>query len=190
METLINLGKAFVGESQARNRYSFYAKIARNEGFEQIAELFLLTSENEKEHAKTLFKFINELNEKSGKSLNFECEVPTVFGNTMANLQAAIDGETYENEKMYPEFAAIAEKEGFSEIAARLKAIAVAEGHHKERYQKLLEELKANTLFEKKEKVWWVCRECGYLHFGKRPPEKCPSCGHEKKFFERKCEVY
>jgi rubrerythrin len=192
-ETIKNLAKAFIGESQARNRYTFYAKVAKKEGFEQIAEIFLLTAENEREHASWLFKLINELKNKSKVNidvLNVEAEVPTNFGTTADNLKAAIAGENYEHTKMYPEFADIAEKEGLHEIAERLRAIAVAEKHHEERYKKLLKEVEVGTVFKKDKEVWWVCRECGYVHFGKEPPEVCPSCGHTKSFYQVKCEEY
>jgi len=191
-ETIKNLAKAFIGESQARNRYSFYSSIAKKEGFEQIAEIFLITAENEKEHASWLFRLINELQKSQGKidEIKVEAAVPTVLGNTKENLKAAIAGENYENTKMYPEFADIAEKEGFSEIANRIRAIAQAEKHHEERYRKILKEVEGETVFKKKEKVWWVCRECGYVHFGTEPPKKCPSCDHERKFYQIKCEEY
>jgi len=191
--TIENLVKAFIGESQARNRYTFYATIAKKEGFEQIAEIFLVTAENEKEHASNLFKLINELKKKSKEKLDeikVEAVAPTVLGSTAENLKAAIAGENYENTKMYPEFAEVAEKEGFPEIAERLRAIAKAEGHHEERYKKLLKEVKAGTFFKKVKDVWWVCRECGYVHFGKEPPEKCPSCDHLRSYFQLKCEEY
>jgi len=192
-ETIKNLVKAFIGESQARNRYTFYAKIARKEGYEQIAEIFSITAENEKEHASTLFKLINELRKEGGEELNeikVEVSAPLVLGNTVDNLKAAIAGENYEYTKMYPEFADIAEKEGYPEIAAKLRAIAKAEEHHEERFKKLLKEVEAGTVFKKDEEVWWVCRECGYVHYGREPPEKCPSCGHSKSFFQLKCEEY
>jgi rubrerythrin len=191
--TIENLVKAFIGESQARNRYTFYAKVARNEGFEQIAEIFLITAENEKEHASNLFNLINELKKKSNEKLDeikVEAAAPTILGNTAENLKAAIAGENHENTKMYPEFADVAENEGFSEIADRLRAIAKAEGHHEERYRKLLKEVEAGTFFKKARDVWWVCRECGYVHFGKEPPEKCPSCDHLRSYFQLKCEEY
>ncbi len=192
-KTIENLAKAFVGESQARNRYTFYAKIAKKEGFEQIAEIFLITAENEKEHASWLLKLINELKKKSGEKINeikVEAIVPTVLGSTKENLKAAILGENYEHTTMYPEFAAVAEKEGLPEIAKRLKAIAVAEKHHEERYRKLLKEIEEGTVFKKEKEVWWVCRECGYIHYGKEPPEICPSCSHPKSFYQVKCEEY
>jgi len=191
--TVENLVKAFIGESQARNRYAFYAKIAKKEGFEQIAGIFLITAENEKEHANNLFKLINELKKKTSEKLDeieVEAAAPTVLGSTAENLKAAIVGENYENTKMYPEFADVAEKDDFPEIGKRLRAIATAEKHHEERYMKLLKEVEAGTFFQKEKEVWWVCRECGYVHFGKEPPEKCPSCDHSRGCFQLKCEEY
>jgi len=191
--TIENLVKAFIGESQARNRYTFYAKIAKKEGFEQIAGIFLITAENEKEHASNLFKLINDLKKKSNERLdkiNVEAVAPTVLGSTAENLKAAIAGENYEYTIMYPEFADVTEREGFPEIAKRLRAIAKAEKHHEERYKKLLKEVEAGTFFKKEKEVWWVCRECGYIHFGKEPPEKCPSCDHPRSYFQRRCEEY
>ena len=191
--TIENLTKAFIGESQARNRYTFHSKIAKKEGFEQIAGIFLLTAENEKEHASWLFKLINELKKNSDEDLDeitVEAAAPTTLGNTAENLKAAIAGENYEYTKMYPEFADVAENEGFPEIAARLRAIAKAEEHHEERFKKLLKEVEAGTVFKKEKEVSWVCRECGYVHLGKEPPEKCPSCDHDRSFYEVKCEEY
>lgn len=192
-QTIKNLTKAFIGESQARNRYTFYAKIAKKEGFEQIAETFLITAENEREHAKWLFRLINELKKKTDENfdeIKVEASAPTVLGNTVENLKAAIAGENYEHTKMYPEFADVAEREGFPEIAKRLRAIAKAEEHHEERYRRLLQEVEAGTVFKKSGEVYWVCRKCGYVHFGLEPPEKCPSCDHPKNYFEIKCEEY
>ncbi|HIJ00894.1 MAG: hypothetical protein PWQ88_666 [Candidatus Methanomethylophilaceae archaeon] len=191
--TLKNLAKAFIGESQARNRYRLYSQVAKNEGYEQIADLFLLTAENEWEHAEWLFRLMQDLRgkcPKEVKALNVEAEVPLGYGNTIANLQAAIEGEDYENTVMYPEFAKVAEEEGLTDIAARLRAIGTAEAHHRERYQKLLKEVKNGTVWKKEEEVEWVCRKCGYVHKGKTPPEECPSCGHSSNYYERKCETY
>lgn len=185
-----NLTKAFIGESQARNRYTFYSKIAQNEGFEQISEIFLITADNEREHAKWLFRLINELKQKSYDEIIVEAVAPTTLGNTVENLKAAIAGENYENTIMYPEFADIAEREGFPEIAKRLRAIARAEEHHEKRYKKLLKEIEGGTVFKKDREVYWVCRKCGYVHEGKEPPVKCPSCDHEAKYFQVKCEEY
>lgn len=192
-KTIENLTKAFIGESQARNRYTFYSKIAQNEGFDQISEIFLITADNEREHAKWLFRLINELKQKSNKGLNeitVEASAPTTLSNTAENLKAAIEGENYEYTKMYPEFADAAEKEGLLEIAKRLGAIAKAEEHHEERYKKLLKEVEGKTVFKKDRHVQWVCRKCGYTHEGKEPPEKCPSCNHESNYFQIKCEEY
>ena len=192
-KTLKNLAAAFVGESQARNRYTFYSKIAKKEGFEQIAEIFLLTADNEREHASWLFKLINELQKKSGKqseAIKVEAEVPTVYGTTEENLVAAICGENYEHTKMYPEFAQVAKQEGLEDIGERLLSIAIAEKHHEERFAKILAEVKAGTIFLKKEPVIWVCRECGYVHIGIEPPEQCPSCGHAKRFYQVQAEIY
>jgi rubrerythrin len=192
-ETIKNLAKAFIGESQARNRYTFYAKVAKKEGYEQIAAIFRDTAEQEREHASWLLKLINELKKESGEDLaeiEVEAVMPTTLGTTAENLKAAIAGENYEHTTMYPEFAGIAEKEGLEEIAARLRSIAVAEKHHEERYQKLLKEVDGGTVFKKQEEVWWVCRECGYVHFGKQPPKVCPSCGHPQSYYQLKCEEY
>lgn len=194
-KTIENLTKAFIGESQARNRYTFYANVAKKEGFEQIAEIFLITAENEKEHAKRLFEHIQELKQQGKGNENFdeikvEAVAPTILGTTAENLKAAIAGENYEYTQMYPEFAEAAEQEQLPEIAKRLKAIAIAETHHEERYKKLLKEVEAGTVFQKEKEVWWVCRECGYVHFGIEPPGQCPSCDHAKSFYQIKCEKY
>lgn len=192
-KTLINLTKAFVGESQARNRYSFYAKIAKKEGFEQIADIFLQTAEQEKVHAKRLFEHIQELKVKTKQKQNqikAETTTPTVYANTIDNLKASIAGENYEYTQMYPEFANIAQKEGLVKITARLRAIAIAEKHHRDRYKKLLKQLKAKTVFNKKTKTQWICRECGYSYFARQPPSKCPACDHPRAFYQVKCEKY
>jgi rubrerythrin len=158
--TIENLTRAFIGESQARNRYTFYSKIAKNEEFEQISELFLVTAENEREHAKWLFRLINELKQQSDENLDeitVEAAAPTTLGTTVENLKGAIAGEHYEYTQMYPDFANVAEQEGLPEIAERLRAIALAEHHHEERYTKLLNAIEGNTLFKKDTKVQWVC---------------------------------
>jgi len=191
-KTLENLTKAFIGESMARNRYTIYAKIASKEGYDEISEIFLLTADNEREHAKWLFRMINDIKKKEGSptEIKVEAEAPLILSNTIENIKGAIAGEHYEYSSMYPEFADTAEKEGFKDVATRLRAIAVAEKHHEGRYKKLLKELQEGTFFKKKEKVVWVCRKCGYIHEGTEPPEECPSCNHEKAYFERQCEVY
>lgn len=191
--TIENLTKAFIGESQARNRYTFYAKIAKKEGYEQISELFLLTADNEREHAKWLLRLINQLKKKSGEKLDeiiVEAVAPTTLGKTVDNLKSAIAGEHYERTEMYPDFADVADKEGFPDIAKRLRAIANAETHHEERFRKLLKEVEGGTVFEKAKEVEWVCRKCGYVHKGNKPVDSCPSCGHPVSYFEVKCEEY
>lgn len=192
METIKNLTMAFIGESQARNRYTIYSRIAQKEGYEQLAEIFLLTAENEREHAKWLFRLINDLKKKAKveDEINVEASAPLVLGNTIENLKGAIAGENYEHTKMYPEFADIADKEGLHDIAKRLRAIAIAEKHHEERYKKFLTEVEGKSVFKKEDNVTWVCRKCGYVHEGKEPPEKCPSCSHGRNYFQLECEEY
>ncbi len=192
-QTLENLAKAFVGESQARNRYTFYAKIAKEEGFEQISELFLLTAENEREHAKWLLRLINELkkgDQNLGDELTIEAQVPTTMADTAQNLRAAIAGEHHETTQMYPQFAEAADREGYPDVARRLRAIASAEKHHEDRYSRLLAELTSGSLFKKEQEVQWVCRKCGYVHEGREPPEICPSCDHPPNYFELRSEAY
>ena len=189
-KTIENLSKAFVGESQARNRYSFYASIAKKEGYEKIAEIFSITAEQEKQHAKWLFRLINQIRPGELTETKVEAEVPLIFGNTMENLESAIKGENYEHTKMYPDFAKIALEEGYTDVAQRLEAIARSEEHHEERYNKILKQLKQGTIFKKENKVWWVCRECGYHFQQTEPPEICPSCDHPKSYYELKCEEY
>jgi rubrerythrin len=182
MRTLENLVKAFIGESMARNRYTFYAKVAKDEGYVFIQRVFLETAENEKEHAENLLKFIQQLRGEKD-SISVEAEAPLIWGTTVENLKTAIAGENYENTKMYPEFADIAEKEGYRDIARRLRAIAKAEEHHEKRYRKLLEEVENGTFFRRDEETAWVCLECGYIHYGTEPPEECPSCGHPRAYY-------
>ncbi len=174
-----NLLTAFAGESQARNRYTYFASQARKEGYMQIAAIFEETANQEKEHAKRLFKFLE------GGEAEIQASFPAgVIGNTLENLKAAAAGENYEHTTMYPEFAKIAREEGFNEIASVLEAIAVAEKGHEERYRKLIKNLEEDKVFKRDEEVVWRCRNCGYLHRGKEAPERCPACAHPKAFFE------
>jgi rubrerythrin len=192
-ETIKNLAKAFIGESQARNRYTYYAKVARKEGYEQIGAIFEDTANQEKAHAKRLFEHIQDLKKEEGEKIDeisVDGTVPTTYGSTAENLEAAIAGENWEHTQMYPEFAEVAEKEGYSGIAQRLRSIAKAEEHHEERYEKLLKEVKAGTVFKKDKEIWWTCRECGYQHFGDEAPKRCPSCDHEQGFYQVKCEEF
>jgi len=182
MGTLENLVSAFVGESMARNRYTFYASIAKEEGFVFISKVFLETAENEKEHAETLFKLIQHLKGES-PTVSVEAGSSLVLGSTAENLKSAIEGERHEHTKMYPEFAEEAEREGLREIAERLRAIAKAEEHHEERFRKIYEALESGEMFKRGEEVAWVCLECGYIHYGTEPPEECPSCGHSKAYY-------
>ena len=188
-QTLQNLTKAFIGESQARNRYSYYSAIAKQEGFEQIAAIFMETSEQEKIHAKKLFEHIQEMKENKNEIM-VEAASPNVYGKTIDNLKAGADGERYEHSIMYPEFAKVAREEGFSVIANRFMAIAKSEEHHEERYLKLLEQVKNNTVFKKEKETVWICRECGYAHIGTEAPKVCPNCIHPQAYFQIKNEEY
>ena len=190
-QTFLNLGAAFVGESMARNRYTMYNKVARTEGFEQIAGIFSETADQERVHARVLFELLQDIKAENGGELKLaNAEVPLVLGTTAENLQAAIDGEHYETTTMYPGFADVADQDGYKAIACRLRAIAVAEAHHEERYSKLLKEVKAQSVFKKDHKIIWVCRECGYVHEGTEPPAKCPACQHSSSFYQVKDENY
>jgi rubrerythrin len=178
-KTEINLLTAFAGESQARNRYTYYASKAKKEGFVQISTIFEETANHEKEHAKSLFKFLE------GGEAEISGAFPAgVIGSTSENLEAAAGGEHHEWESMYPEFAEVARQEGFDNIAAAFEAIAVAEKQHEKRYLGLLSNIKAGTVFKKSEKVVWRCRNCGYLHEGNEAPDVCTACSHAQAHFE------
>ncbi len=178
-QTEKNLLIAFAGESQARNRYSFFASQAKKEGYEQIAAIFSETAENEREHAKRLFKFLE------GGEVQIQASFPAgVIGDTASNLEAAAEGERYEHTQMYPEFARVARQEGFPEIASVFEAIAVAEREHERRYRTLLENIREGKVFRKDRPVKWRCRNCGYVHEGTEAPERCPSCDHPRAYFE------
>ena len=174
-----NLLTAFAGESQARNRYTYFSSQARKEGYEQIAAIFAETADNEKEHAKRLFKFLQ------GGEVEVAASFPAgMIGTTVENLKAAASGENNEWTKMYPSFAEAAVEEGFSEIAEVFKAIAVAEKQHERRYLGLLKNVQQKKVFRKDNVVKWRCRNCGYIHEGKEAPDKCPACDHPQTFFE------
>jgi len=180
-----NILTAFAGESQARNRYTYFASRAREEGYEQIAAVFLETADNEKEHAKRLFNFLE------GGSVEITASYPAgVVGNTKENLKEAAEGENYEHTKMYPGFAKIADEEGFPEIAAVMRAIAVAENQHEKRYLAFFDNIDKNRVFKREKIVRWRCRNCGYIHEGTEPPGKCPACAHPRAFFELLTESY
>jgi rubrerythrin len=180
-----NLLKAFAGESQARMRYDFYASQAKKDGLEQIAGIFLETSGNEREHAKRFFKFLE------GRDLEITATYPAgKIGTTLENLKAAAEGETEEWTILYPEFAKVAEEEGFKEIATAFRMITKIEKAHSERYMKLYANLEAGKVFEREGVIVWKCRNCGYLHEGKKAPEVCPACLHPQSFFEIKDSNY
>ena len=167
-----NLLKAFAGESEARNKYTYFASKAKKDGFEQIAAMFLKTADNEKEHAKLWFKELNGI------------------GSTEDNLKAAADGENYEWTDMYEEFAKTAEEEGFIELANKFRGVALIEKHHEERYRALLKNVEMNQAFEKSEVKIWECRNCGHIVVGTKAPEVCPVCNHPQAYFELNCENY
>ena len=174
-----NLLTAFAGEAQARNRYDYYASVAKKEGYVQIADIFAETANQEKEHAKRLFKFLE------GGDVEIQADYPAgVIGTTAENLKAAAKGENYEWTDMYPTFAKVAREEGFNEIANVFEAIAVAEKQHEKRYLGLLANVEAGTVFKKDQVVTWRCRNCGYLHVGQEAPENCPACAHQQAHFE------
>jgi rubrerythrin len=174
-----NLLKAFAGESQARNRYTFYAKQAKKEGFEQIAAFFLETAMHEEQHAKMFFRFL-----EGGPVEITATYTAGVIGTTAQNLKAAADGEHEEWTEIYPAFGKIADEEGFPKVAMAFKLIASIEEHHENRYRKLLNNLEKNIAFEREEKTYWICRKCGYIHFGKKALNICPACDHPMGYFE------
>lgn len=176
-----NLLKAFAGESQARMRYNYFASQAKKEGLEQIAALFEETALNEKEHAKRFFKFLE------GGPVEITATYPAgIIGTTLENLKAAADGEHEEWTELYPEFAKIAEEEGFKEVAIAFKMISIVEKAHENRYRTLYNNLEAGKVFVKDGKVTWKCRNCGYIHEGEKAPEMCPACLHPQAYFEIK----
>jgi len=178
-QTEKNLLTAFAGESQARNRYTYFASQAKKDGFVQIQSIFEETANQEKEHAKRLFKFLQ------GGEVEVTAAFPAgVIGTTAENLKASAGGENYEWTSMYPEFARVARDEGFAEIATVFEAIAVAEKQHEDRYLGLLKNVEAGTVFKKGESVVWRCRNCGYLHEGLEAPDMCPACAHAQAHFE------
>jgi len=184
-QTEKNLLASFAGESQARNRYSYFASQAKKEGYEQIAAIFLETAENEKEHAKVFFKYLQ------GGMVEITAMYPAgVIATTAENLQEAAEGEKMEWGTLYPNFADIAEKEGFKDIALSYRNIAKVEAHHEKRYRKLLENVVKKQVFKKEKPVKWFCRNCGYVHEGPEAPLKCPACQHPQSYYELLAENY
>lgn len=191
-KTLENLMKAFAGESQARNRYTFYADQAAEEGYDQIAELFLETADNEKIHAEIFFNHLQD----GLKGEEFPCPVdisatyPVALRNTLDNLKAGALGENEEWDKLYPEFARTAEEEGFKEVAASFRMIGKVEEKHEDRFLKLAKNVEEGKVFKKDSKVQWKCRVCGYIHEGESAPNICPTCKMPQDYFELHCENY
>ena len=180
-----NLLKAFAGESQARNRYTFFASLAKKEGYEQIAAIFLETAEQEKEHAKRFFKFLE------GGMVEITVSYPAgIIGTTAQNLLAAAEGEQEEWDTLYPAFAETALKEGFPQVADAFEKIATVEAQHEIRYRKLLANIENGTVFKKAEEIEWQCRNCGYVHKGISAPESCPACLHPQAYFEEMKKNY
>ena len=180
-----NLLASFAGESQARNRYTYFSSVAKKEGYEQIAFYFADTAENEKEHAKRFFSFLE------GGDLEITATYPAgIIGTTIENLKASAAGEKHEYTVLYPDAAQIAEQEGFKDVAALFRAVSKAEMLHESRYRKLISNLEKDNVFKKSGSVKWKCRNCGYMHEGNEAPEKCPACLHPKAYFELFCENY
>jgi rubrerythrin len=190
-KTAENLLKAFAGESQARNRYTYYASVADKEGYKQIKNIFIETADNEKEHAKRFYKFLLEgLKDELPTTIDINATYPVAQGTTLDNLKASADGENEEWTDLYPEFAKVAKEEGFPEVAAAFRMIAEAEKAHKNRFKKLATNIENETVFKKAEKTLWKCGNCGYIHEGEGAPEKCPACVHAKAHFEVFAETY
>ena len=187
-ETEKNLLKSFAGESQARNRYTYFASVAKKEGYEQISAIFTETADNEREHAKIFFK---HLKESGGEAVEITAMYPAgKISTTKDHLLAAANGELEEHSKIYPEFEKIAREEGFNEIAESFKEIAEVEEQHEKRYRKLLENLNNNKIFKKDQPVKWKCRNCGYVHESSDAPDECPACKHPQAHYEILCENY
>jgi len=180
-----NLLAAFAGESQARTRYTFFASVAKKEGFEQISAVFQETADNEKEHAQLFFKLLK------GGLVEITAAYPAgVIGSTAENLRAAAEGEKHEWGTLYPNFAEAAEEEGFVEATRTFRMVGKVEAYHERRYRKLLANVEQGKVFRKDSAVWWKCRNCGYVFEGKEAPEKCPVCEHPRSYFEVWCENY
>ena len=187
-QTEKSLLKAFAGESQARTRYNYFASQAKKEGYEQISSIFTETADNEKEHAKVFFKYLNNC---GGEPLEITATFPSGrIGHTIENLQSAADGENEEWQSLYPEFAKIAREEGFEEIAKSFEELAKVEKEHEKRYLKLLENIKEGKVFVREKEYSWKCRNCGYIHIGTTAPDECPACQHPQAHYEIQCENY
>lgn len=190
-KTAENLLKAFAGESQARNRYTYYASIADKEGYKQIKNIFIETADNEKEHAKRFYKLLLEgFQGELPTTVEINASYPVAQGTTLDNLKAAAAGEKEEWDELYPAFAKVADEEGFPEVANVFRLVAAAEKWHEIRYNKLLDNVQNGKVFKKDGKVLWKCGNCGYVHEGESAPEKCPACLHPQAYFEVYVEAY
>jgi rubrerythrin len=189
-KTAENLLKAFAGESQARNRYTYYASVADKEGYKQIRNIFIETADNEKEHAKRFFKYLIAGLDELPAAIEITADYPVAMGTTLENLKAAAAGEKEEWSDLYPAFANTAEEEGFSEIALTFRNIAKAEVRHETRFIKLAKNVDGGTVFKKEQKVQWKCGNCGYIHEGLEAPAECPACAHPQAHFEVFAETY
>jgi rubrerythrin len=189
-KTAENLLKAFAGESQARNRYTYYASVADKEGYKQIRNIFIETADNEKEHAKRFFKYLIAGLDELPAAIEITADYPVAMGTTLENLKAAAAGEKEEWSDLYPAFADTAEEEGFSEIALTFRNIAKAEVRHETRFIKLAKNVDGGTVFKKEQKVQWKCGNCGYIHEGLEAPAECPACAHPQAHFEVFAETY
>ena len=187
-KTAENLMKSFAGESQARNRYTYYSSVAKKEGYIQISNIFLETADNEKEHAKRFFKFLSD--SLNGQVVEINATYPVGLADTKANLLSAANGEHEEWSELYPAFAKVAEEEGFTDIAFVYRKIAEVEKHHDERYRKLLSRVENDTVFHRDTVVNWKCSNCGYIFEGETAPKLCPACAHPQGYFEVLCEKY
>ncbi|MBF0336320.1 MAG: rubrerythrin family protein [Nitrospirae bacterium] len=184
-QTEKNLLAAFAGESQARNRYTYFAKVAKKEGYEQISAIFLETADHEQVHAKKFFRFLE------GGDVEMTATYPAgIIGKTVDNLRQAAEGELHEHSTLYPSFAQTAQEEGFKEVAAAFRAISIVETYHERRYRKLLANIQNNEVFTRQEKVKWKCRHCGFVVEGKTAPERCAACDHPTAHFEILAENY
>jgi rubrerythrin len=187
-KTAENLMKSFAGESQARMRYTFYAKTAGKEGYKHMEEIFLETANNERMHAKLFYKHLVAV--MDGETVDIQASYPVAFDSTEKNLEYAANGEKEEWSALYPEFARVADEEGFADVARTFRSIATVEKRHEARYRKLLDNVKKQRVFRKEKKVLWKCRECGFIFEGGEAPEKCPVCDHPRDYFEVFVENY
>jgi len=189
-ETFKNLSKAFAGESQARNRYSFFGGVAKSEGYQQIQAVFEETAANEREHAQVFYKLLIAHNQDATQVIHVDADYPLVYKDTLTNLRGAAAGEREEWAEIYSSFGAIAEKEGFSDIAKAFQKIAEVEKHHMTRFEHYANEIENGTIYKKGTPTVWKCTNCGYIHEGPEAPESCPACAHPQGYFEELPEIY